>query len=92
MDSQLSQSVYYGYTSYTEFTSGSSILATAGSQLSLRFRFCSPGGLLLSASGSDEQQYFNVGIDRSGQLIVEFTINADKYQVIKGLNKSLFVY
>ncbi len=79
MSSQLS-SVYYGYTSYTEFQSEEGdALQGAGTQLSLRFRFCRVGGILLSATG--RESYFNVGVAESGQLLIEFSDGPNKYLV-----------
>lgn len=64
--------VYYGYTRYTGFSDGSSILeAGSGTNLSMRFRSCRVGGVLLEATGSSGE-YFSVGITRNQQLLVEF--------------------
>ena len=75
--------VYYGYTSYTGFNSGSNALAGAGTKLSLRFKFCSPGGILLHVTG-DNERYFSMGVNDSGQLLVDFSDEEGvRVQVIK---------
>ena len=72
--SQASQeSVYYGFTGYTGFN-GSTVLEGAGMRLSIIFRFCNEGGLLLEATeGGRGRGYFSLGITSNGQLLVEFS-------------------
>lgn len=66
---------YYGYTAYTEFNSGSSVLGSgSGTSLSLRFQFCEVGGVLMETVGTGGE-YFTVGITSTQQLLLEFTNN-----------------
>lgn len=67
---------YYGYTAYTEFNSGSSVLGSgSGTSLSLRFQFCEVGGVLMETVGGNGGEYFTVGITSTQQLLLEFTNN-----------------
>ncbi len=64
------ESIYYGLTGHTGYSSGSPELVGAGEELSLTFRHCLGDGVLLHARDSQGEGYFAVGVYNL-QILVE---------------------
>ena len=82
--SPAASAAYYGYTSYTGFSSAATLLNPGSTtSLSMRFRFCQEqGGVLLQALGGGGE-YFIVGITRTQQLQVQFSSGAGEHPQVQ---------